>query len=100
MNKSHCNRIESVHGLIGEKMVGSSLWMLHGRCPSNNNGDRIVCSKTSGEYELIHTHPELDVLAKNMEGNDSAFYYSPITVGATGNIFIISSTTVYVAKLR
>jgi hypothetical protein len=65
---------------------------------SNIDGSRVLHVTTGGQYELIHTQPELDTLATNMEGDNLAFIYSPIAVGPTGNIYIISLTSVYVAK--
>lgn len=58
---------------------------------------RILKTNVQGQYEIIHTDPELDVLARTSEGSDMAFYYSTIAVGKTGNIYFISSTALYVA---
>jgi hypothetical protein len=65
---------------------------------ANIDGARIARVTTTGQYELIHTQPELNILSNNMEGNDYAFQTSPIAVGSTGNIYVISATTLYVAK--
>lgn len=64
----------------------------------NIGGDRLAHVSTSGNYELVHTQPELDALALSMEGSDYAFYYSQVAEGPSGNIYIISRTTLYVAK--
>lgn len=61
------------------------------------NSSRILKTNAQGQYEIIHTDPELDVLARTSEGSDMAFYYSTIAVGKTGNIYFISSTALYVA---
>lgn len=65
---------------------------------ANIGGGRLAHVSTAGNYELVHTQPELDTLAQSAEGNDYAFYYSPVTEGPSGNIYIISQTTLYVAK--
>ena len=64
------------------------------------NSSRILRTNSQGQNEIIYTDPELDVLARTSEGTDMAFYYSPIAVGKTGNIYIISSTALYVAHPR
>lgn len=65
---------------------------------TNIGGARLAHVSTAGNYELVHTQPELDVLARSAEGNDYAFYHSPVAEGPSGNIYTISKTTLYVAK--
>jgi len=67
---------------------------------ANVSGSRILRTNAQGQNEIIHTDPELDALARTSEGSDMAFYYSPIAAGKTGNIYIISSTVLYVAHPR
>jgi len=64
----------------------------------NIGGARLAHVSTAGNYELVHTQPELDALGQSMEGNNDAFYYSQVAEGPSGNIYIISRTTLYVAK--
>ena len=62
------------------------------------DGARIGHVTTAGQLELIHTQPELDVLAQVMGEGTFGFYYSSIAEGPTGNIYVLSPTTLYVAK--
>lgn len=64
----------------------------------NIGGARLAHVSTAGNYELVHTQPELDALAQSMEGDNYAFDYSQVAEGPSGNIYIISRTTLYVAK--
>lgn len=64
---------------------------------ANVSGSRILRATTLGQYEIIHTDPELDVLAITSEGNSMAFYYGAIAKGSTGNIYLLSSTSLYAA---
>lgn len=64
---------------------------------ANVSGSRILRITALGQYEIIHTDPELDVLASTFEGNDMAFYYGAIAKGSTGNIYLLSSTSLYAA---
>lgn len=80
-------------------------WMFSGigRNPAggylvNINGARIARCTGTGIYELVPTRPNLDELAISREMDSSAFLYSPLAAGASGNIYILSDTTVYVAK--
>lgn len=64
----------------------------------NINGARLLHATTDSQYELIPVNPELDTLATDMEGDSLAFYSSPVAVGPTGRIYIISQTSIYVAE--
>jgi hypothetical protein len=64
---------------------------------ANVGGSCILRITAQGQYEIIHTDPELDVLARTSEENDMAFYYGAIAKGSTGNIYILSSTSLYAA---
>jgi hypothetical protein len=71
-----------------------------GRSPAggyilNIDGARIGRLTTTGQLELVHTDPQLDALAQQMQDN---FFYGSICEGPTGNIYVVSSTAVYVAK--
>jgi hypothetical protein len=59
---------------------------------------RILKTNAQGQYEILHTDPELDVVARTLEGSDMAFYYGTIAEGKSGNIYFISSTSLYVAR--
>lgn len=64
---------------------------------ANVSGSRILRITAQGQYEIIHTDPELDVLARTFEESDMAFYYGAIAKGSTGNIYLLSSTSLYAA---
>lgn len=61
-------------------------------------GARIAHLMPTGQYELIHTQPELDALATAMGEGIFGFFYSVIAEGPTGNIYVASPTAVYVAR--
>jgi len=64
----------------------------------NIGGKRIAHVATTGQYEMISTQPELDALATAMGEGTFGFLYGVIAEGPTGNIFVASSTAVYVAR--